>query len=166
MKTTRALNCLSFSRVIGASFVTDLLQFSPIQASVLRAKLPYLDAWTNRRRAIAAAYNDGLKDSGLTLPLVPEWAEPAWHLYVVRTTGRDALQNQLTEAGVGTLIHYPIPPHRQEAYAGVMFGPEAFPIASKLAEELLSFPIGPTQTGGQTAVVIAAARSAMSKVQG
>lgn len=118
-------------------------RLDPIQAAVLRVKLPHLDAWTDRRRAIAAAYAEGLKDSGLTLPQVPDWADPAWHLYVVRAPDRDGLQRRLSEAGIGTLIHYPIPPHMQAAYAGLRLPPDALPLARRLADEVLSLPIGP-----------------------
>ena len=118
-------------------------RLDPLQAAVLRVKLGILDDWTERRRAIAAAYAEGLADSGLTLPHVPGWAEPAWHLYVVRSPDRDALQTRLTGAGVGTLIHYPIPPHMQTAYAGLGMAPEALPLARRLADEVLSLPMGP-----------------------
>lgn len=121
-------------------------RLDPLQAAVLRVKLPHLDAWTERRKAIAAIYADGLAGSGLILPSVPDWADPAWHLYVVRSTERDALQARLTVAGVGTLIHYPIPPHRQEAYAGLGLAPDALPIARDLAGEVLSLPMGPHLT--------------------
>ena len=86
-------------------------RLDPIQAAVLRVKLTVLDEWTERRRAVASAYTEGLAESSLILPHVPDWAEPAWHLYVVRTPDRDRLQGRLSEAGIGTLIHYPIP-HR------------------------------------------------------
>ena len=118
-------------------------RLDPVQAAVLRVKLAVLDDWTERRRAIAAAYADGLAGSGLTLPHVPDWAAPAWHLYVVRSPDRNALQARLTGAGVGTLIHYPIPPHMQTAYAGLGMAPEALPLARRLADEVLSLPMGP-----------------------
>lgn len=118
-------------------------RLDPVQAAVLRVKLKVLDDWTERRRAIARAYTEGLYDSGLTLPCVPDWAEPVWHLYVVRTPERDALQTRLTEAGIGTLIHYPIPPHMQAAYAGLGLEPDALPRARDLAQEVLSLPMGP-----------------------
>lgn len=118
-------------------------RLDPLQAAVLRVKLPHLDAWTDRRRALAAAYQAGLADAGLILPHVPDWADPAWHLYVVRAPDRDALQARLTAAGVGTLIHYPIPPHCQAAYAELGLAPEALPLARQLAGEVLSLPIGP-----------------------
>ncbi|WGT51487.1 DegT/DnrJ/EryC1/StrS family aminotransferase [Thioclava nitratireducens] len=118
-------------------------RLDPVQAAVLRVKIPHLDTWTKRRRDIAAAYTEGLAGSGLILPHVPDWAEPAWHLYIVRSAERDALQARLKEAGIGTLIHYPIPPHMQEAYAEMGSAPEAFPLAKCLADEVLSLPMGP-----------------------
>lgn len=118
-------------------------RLDPLQAAVLHAKLPFLDEWTQRRRAIASLYSASLKDTDLILPHVPEWADPAWHLYVVRSKGRDRLQADLQDRGVGTLIHYPIPPHLQEAYAGMGLQKGAFPFAEKIAAEALSLPIGP-----------------------
>lgn len=121
-------------------------RLDPLQAAVLRAKLPHLDAWTERRRAIAALYAAGLRGTGLVLPHVPDWVEPAWHLYVLRVTDRDGVQRQLGQAGIGTLIHYPIPPHMQAAYADLSLPPDALPIARKFADEVLSLPIGPHLT--------------------
>lgn len=118
-------------------------RLDPIQAAVLRVKLSHLDAWTDRRRAIAGTYAEGLRDTGLILPHVPEWADPVWHLYVVRSPDRDGLQQRLAAAGVGTLIHYPIPPHMQAAYEGLGLAPEALPLARDLAGEVLSLPMGP-----------------------
>jgi dTDP-4-amino-4,6-dideoxygalactose transaminase len=135
-------------------------RLDPIQAAVLRAKLPHLDAWTDRRRTIAAAYTEGLRDSGLILPHVPDWADPAWHLYVVRSSDRDGLQKRLAEAAVGTLIHYPIPPHMQAAYADLGLVPKALPLARDLAGEVLSLPIGPQLPLADAARVIDAVRAA------
>lgn len=126
------------NEVLGANSRLD-----PLQAAVLRVKLAHLDEWTDRRREIAGVYLDGLAGKGLILPHVPDWAAPAWHLFVVRTLERDALQARLTAAGIGTLIHYPIPPHMQQAYADLEFSPDDFPIAQQLAGEVLSFPVGP-----------------------
>lgn len=114
-----------------------------IQAAVLRVKLTALDDWTERRRDIAKIYSEGLENCGLVLPAVPDWAEPVWHLYVIRSAERDQLQERLTAAGIGTLIHYPIPPHEQAAYSGLKLPAESLPIASKLATSVLSLPIGP-----------------------
>lgn len=129
-------------------------RLDPLQAAVLRAKLPHLDAWTDRRRAIAAAYTDRLRDTALTLPHVPQWAEPVWHLYVVRSAAREALQERLGADGIGTLIHYPIPPHMQAAYAEMGFAPGDFPLARQLAQEVLSLPMGPQLTMADSEAVI------------
>lgn len=118
-------------------------RLDPLQAAVLRVKLKHLDDWTDRRRSIADVYTQGLAESGLILPYVPEWAEPVWHLYVVRSSERDALQARLDTAGIGALIHYPIAPHMQDAYAGLGLTADALPLARQLAAEVLSLPIGP-----------------------
>jgi dTDP-4-amino-4,6-dideoxygalactose transaminase len=118
-------------------------RLDPLQAAVLSVKLDHLDAWNERRRQIAKIYQAELADTGLGLPCVPDWAEPVWHQFVVRSRARDTLQKELTATGVQTLIHYPIPPYLQEAYAE--FRPMAgeFPLSTQLANEVLSLPIGP-----------------------
>ena len=118
-------------------------RLDPIQAAVLRVKLQVLDEWNQRRKNIAQLYLDGLAGSGLVLPQVPEWAESVWHLFVVRHPGRDELINRLNNRGVGTLIHYPVPPHLQGAYVEIGLGEGALPIAVQMAREVLSLPIGP-----------------------
>lgn len=118
-------------------------RLDPIQAAVLRVKLTYLEEWTQRRRAVAAAYDEELAASDLVTPHVPDWAEPVWHIYVVRASDRDGLQARLAQAGIGTLTHYPIPPHMQEAYADLGIAPEDLPVARRLADEVLSLPMGP-----------------------
>ena len=130
-------------------------RLDPIQAAVLRVKLQYLDDWNARRTRSANQYQQGLVESGLVLPHVPEWAEPAWHLYVVQHPKRDALQQALTAAGVGTLIHYPIPPHKQQAYADAGYAVDAFPFASRMAARVLSLPMGPHLAAAQVNHVIA-----------
>lgn len=130
-------------------------RLDPLQAAVLRVKLAHLDAWNSRRAALGRIYLDGLRDTGLVLPHVPDWAEPAWHLFVVRHAQRDGLQQRLTEAGIGSLIHYPIPPHKQQAYVAAGFDSDAFPLASRLADEVLSLPMGPHLAPEQAAAVVA-----------
>ena len=127
-----------------------------MQAAVLRVKLRHLDAWNARRAAQAARYHRELADTSLVLPHVPEWCEPVWHLYVVRTPQRDALRAALARAGVDALIHYPIPPHMQGAYKSAGHAPEDFPLAKRVADEVLSLPIGPHLTADQQQVVISA----------
>ena len=118
-------------------------RLDPVQAAVLRVKLRHLDAWNARRAQVAEVYLQGLAGSDLVLPHVPEWAEPAWHLFVVRSPNRDALQARLAEAGVQTLIHYPVPPHMQEAYADLGLAVDTLPRARRLSGEVLSLPMGP-----------------------
>lgn len=118
-------------------------RLDPIQAAVLRVKLAHLDDWNARRNAVAQTYLKDLAGTGLRLPHVPAWADPVWHLFVVRSARRDALQAVLTTADVGTLIHYPIPPHRQAAYVQAGFAADDFPLARRMADEVLSLPMGP-----------------------
>jgi dTDP-4-amino-4,6-dideoxygalactose transaminase len=114
-----------------------------LQAALLRIKLRHLDEWNERRRALAAHYMKRLAGVGeLVLPTVAAWADPVWHLFVVRHPRRDQLQTRLGEAGVDTIIHYPIPPHLTGAYAADFRGTR-LPIAERLADEVLSLPIGP-----------------------
>lgn len=134
-------------------------RLDPMQAAVLRVKLARLDEWNMRRAAIAARYMDELASSSLLLPHTPEWCDPSWHLFVVRHGKRDALQASLDAAGIGSLIHYPIPPHRQDAYADKRFPPTAFSLATQIAGEVLSLPIGPQQSPDQTRAVIDAVRA-------
>ena len=125
-----------------------------IQAAWLRAKLGPLKAWNARRAKIAAFYLDRLQGlPGLSLPWVPEWAAPAWHLFVVRHPQRDRLQAFLKEHRVDTLIHYPTPPHLQPAYRDAGWSGGAFPISEAIHREVLSLPIGPHLTMDQAAQV-------------
>ena len=133
-------------------------RLDPLQAAVLRVKLKHLDAWTERRHRLADVYLNELANSALTLPEVPVWANPAWHLFVVRSANRDGLQKELTAAGIGTLIHYPIPPHMQIAYEEMELAPQALPIAKQLASEVLSLPIGPHLSERDQEAVLAALR--------
>jgi dTDP-4-amino-4,6-dideoxygalactose transaminase len=121
-------------------------RLDPLQATILRVKLAHLEEWNARRQCVASCYKKELQDSGLVLPYVPHWATPAWHLFVVESPKRDELQTRLTAAGVTTLIHYPIPPHLQQAYAEFGWKTGDFPIAEKIALRALSLPIGPQQT--------------------
>ncbi len=133
-------------------------RLDPIQAAVLRVKLKHLDEWNGRRASLARQYSEALADTELTLPHVPDWAEPAWHLYVVRSKDRDALQARLADAGIGTLIHYPIPPHMQQAYADAGFGEGNFPLARQMAAEVLSLPMWPQATEYQVEWISKAAK--------
>jgi dTDP-4-amino-4,6-dideoxygalactose transaminase len=114
------------------------------QAAFLNVKLNYLSNWIKQRQQIANWYNQHLSNiEGLILPTVAQYATHTYHLYVVRTTKRDALMQHLTNNEIGTLIHYPIPPHLQKAYANLGFSKGDFPIAEEIADTCLSLPIWP-----------------------
>ncbi|MEP7122882.1 MAG: DegT/DnrJ/EryC1/StrS family aminotransferase [Byssovorax sp.] len=131
-----------------------------LQAAFLRVKLARLDAWNARRAALVHLYDEGLTAiPGVTTQHVPAGIEGVFHLYVIRHARRDALQRYLEAAGIGTLIHYPEPPHRSGAYAAAFPDAGAFPIASRLANEVLSLPIGPHLGADSAREVIAAIRA-------
>ena len=126
-----------------------------LQAAFLRVKLKHLDQWNKRRQNAARYYLKAMTEiPELTLPFVPQWAEPVWHLFVVRHPQRDNLQKFLTKSNIGTLIHYPVPPHLSEAYAdqGCQYGD--YPIAETMAVTILSLPMGPHLTENMQAEVI------------
>lgn len=130
-----------------------------LQAAVLRVKLPYLPAWTAQRQQIAAWYDKHLAGiDGLRLPQVALGATHVYHLYVVHTARRDALRADLATQGIGTLIHYPVPPHRQPAYAHLHWQAADFPVANELAATCLSLPLWPGMTEAHVAAVAAAMR--------
>jgi len=112
-----------------------------MQAAILRVKLRHLEEFNKERKTIAQIYLEGFQDTNLILPYVPKWAEPVWHQFVVRTKKRDELQEYLKSKGIGTLIHYPLPIHLQEAYKYLGYKKGDFPIAEKMAHEVLSLPI-------------------------
>jgi dTDP-4-amino-4,6-dideoxygalactose transaminase len=126
-----------------------------LQAAFLRVKLARLDEWNDRRRRLAGLYSAGLRDRhDITLPEVPEWADPVWHLFVIKHHDRDGLQQRLSDKGIGTLIHYPIPPHLSGAYAGHGWGAGSFPVAEELARTVLSLPMGPHLADAEVAAVL------------
>jgi len=128
-------------------YVHDLRGFNsrldPIQAAVLAVKLRHLEDWNSRRSERAQVYSTALAEHGP--PTVPDWAKPSWHLYVIQSDDRDRLAGKLRDDGIETLIHYPIPPHRQQAYSGSVTD-GSLPIADRLASRILSLPMGPHLT--------------------
>jgi dTDP-4-amino-4,6-dideoxygalactose transaminase len=115
-----------------------------MQAAFLRVKLNYLSEWTNQRKEIAQWYNEALQHSNdLVLPYIHENADHVYHLYVVRTSNREKLQQELNEKGIQTMIHYPVPPHLQEAYKYLGYKGGDFPIAEEIARTCLSLPVWP-----------------------
>ena len=125
-----------------------------LQAAMLSVKLRGLDADTERRRRVAAAYTAGICNPHIRLPRVGQAGSHVWHLYVVRCVHRDALQRHLAAQGVGTAIHYPTPQHRQNAYAHLAEQP--LPLTEQLSREVLSLPMGPALTDAEVAQVIEA----------
>lgn len=136
-----------------------------LQAAFLREKLKKLDEWNARRKVLAAEYlqqlsprpGEGVRE--ITLPFVPDWANPVWHLFVVRSPQRDALQRHLADCGIGTMIHYPIPPHLQPAYAELGYREGVFPIAERIHRQVLSLPIGPHLDSSAVASITSAVKS-------
>ena len=126
-------------------------RLDPIQAAVLNVKLKYLDSWNMRRTSISERYKSGLAQLNIklniSLPQVPDWADAVWHLYPICTANlahlRDQLQTHLREVGIQTQIHYPVPPHLQQAYQDLNFAVAQYPVAERYANTLLSLPIGP-----------------------
>jgi dTDP-4-amino-4,6-dideoxygalactose transaminase len=128
-----------FNETIGYNMRMDELQ-----AAFLSVKLRQLANWTTQRQEIASCYSDFLKDvQGLILPKTAVNATHSYHLYVIRTRYRDELQKHLTNKGIGTMIHYPIPPHLQKAYSHLGYERGDFPIAEELADSMLSLPMWP-----------------------
>jgi dTDP-4-amino-4,6-dideoxygalactose transaminase len=128
-----------------------------LQAAFLRVKLTFLDEWNTHRREIASKYSALLSSLNIELPFVPEFAEPVWHLYVIRSKQRDALKSHLQKHGVSTVIHYPTPPHLQACY--VDFHNFQLPLAACLSSEVLSLPISPDLTNSELTQVVNSIKS-------
>lgn len=145
------------NEVIGTNSRLDELQ-----AAFLRARLPHLDTENAKRARIAQHYIAGLTDltsRGLVVPAAPPADEHVWHVFVIRHPQRDQLAAALAAQGIGTLIHYPIAPHRQQAYAGLGWGAGSFPLSEALHREVLSLPMGPTMSLEDADRVIRAVRA-------
>lgn len=127
-----------------------------IQAAILQIKLEALEAQNRDRQRIAHRYLAEIVHPTVSLPDPGQGGEHVWHLFVVRTRNRDRVQRQLGERGIQTLIHYPVPPHRQEAYSAADFARETYPIAEAMSREVLSLPIWPGMAEHQVDAVIAA----------
>ena len=139
-------------------------RLDPLQAAVLSVKLRYLDKWNKRRKEIANTYTDNLRHFPIHLPAQDRDYESSWHLYPIRFEKRDLLQTALKKLGVETLIHYPIPPHKQEAYRGLKLDPDKFPVAGKISNELLSLPIGPGLSDKELRYVISCIQSVIPRI--
>ena len=134
-----------------------------IQGAVLGVKLRYLEEWTRERRRVAHRYHELLSDTPLQLPREADYAESAYHLYVVRHPCRDELKKHLEAARVGCALHYPLPLHLQKCYAHLGHKPGDFPVAEKAARECLSLPIYPEMTEAQIQRVAAVIRDFFGK---
>jgi dTDP-4-amino-4,6-dideoxygalactose transaminase len=139
-------------------------RLDPIQAAVLRVKLKYLDEWNERRREIASHYIQELSNLDIVLPEVPEWAEPVWHLFVIRARKRSSLQEILLTRGISTQIHYPIAPARQTAYEGSVASLFKQPLAEQISREVLSLPIGPHQNSDDTSRIVTTIREVIASL--
>jgi dTDP-4-amino-4,6-dideoxygalactose transaminase len=121
-----------------------------MQAALLRIKLKYLETWNEQRRELALLYLEQLKDVGdMVLPRSDKEAHHVYHLFVIRTKLRNKLSAHLAERGIGTMIHYPVPPHLQKPYESLNFRKGDFPITEKIAETCLSLPLWPGMTTEQ-----------------
>ena len=145
-------------------YANEMLGFNSrldeLQAAFLNVKLPYLDEWNQRRQVIAEFYSQAFSQiPELTVPEVLAESTHVWHIYPLLSTHRDALQAYLAREGIGTLIHYPVPPHLSEAYASLGFAPGAFPLAEQIAQSELSLPISPVMTLDEAGIVVQAVQS-------
>jgi dTDP-4-amino-4,6-dideoxygalactose transaminase len=129
-----------------------------LQGAVLGVSLKHLPAWTERRRQLAQRYHRLLADTPLRLPLEAEYANSAWHLYVVRHPRRDELKKHLEAHGVGCAIHYPLPLHLQKCYAALGYRPGDFPVAERACQEVLALPFFPAMTEAQQDRAVAVIR--------
>jgi dTDP-4-amino-4,6-dideoxygalactose transaminase len=131
-----------------------------IQGAILGVKLRHLEAWTEARRSRAARYDARLRDAGVALPNVRPGARHVYHLYTIRTPERGAYADALRAQDIHTGIHYPVPVHRQPAYADLGYGPGRFPQSERAAAEVLSLPLFPEMTDAQVDAVADAVRAA------
>lgn len=138
-----------------------------LQAAILSAKLPHLDAWNVRRASVAERYRSGLadleRDGRVLLPEVDADTTPSWHLFSLLVDDRDAVRRDLTLAGVETGVHYPVPPHRTGAYAHLALPEGALPVAERIAATTLSLPIGPHLPDADVDAVIERVRARVAR---
>ncbi|HNS01432.1 MAG TPA: DegT/DnrJ/EryC1/StrS family aminotransferase [Anaerolineae bacterium] len=134
-----------------------------LQAAILSAKLPHLDAANAARRRLAARYDELLADTDLVLPVASERVTPAWHLYVVRSPRRDEVLASLKAQGIEAGIHYPLPLHLQPAYRALGLGPGSFPVAEAASQQVLSLPLFPELSEEQQERVAGAALSSPAR---
>jgi dTDP-4-amino-4,6-dideoxygalactose transaminase len=133
-----------------------------IQAAVLEVKLRHLDHWNARRVEIAGHYRAGLAEMALEIPVTAQHVDSAYHLFVIQVEHRDQVLSLLRREGIGAGIHYPIPIHRQPAYAHLGHAPGSMPVSEAVAEQLISLPLFPEMTAEQVRYVTATLRSILA----
>ena len=129
-------------------------RLDPIQAAILRVKLPYVVGWNSRRRQIATSYGDTIRQLGVTIPVVPDYVEQTFHLFVIRVPDREVVQSRLDELGIQTQVHYPLPLHMQPTLRGLGYGIGDFPNSERACSEVLSLPMFPQLTDGEVEEVV------------
>ncbi len=141
-------------------FVGINSRLDEVQAAILRLKLNYLDRWNNARRGIALKYKEGLKRKEITVPIEMDYAKHIYHLFVIRSKYRDAIQERLKECNIQTQIHYPTPVHKQKSYvsAGKQY---SLPNTERAVKEILSLPMHPWLTAEEVTEVIDCIDSAL-----
>jgi dTDP-4-amino-4,6-dideoxygalactose transaminase len=138
-----------------------------LQAAVLRVKLPYLDEWNARRRAVADRYRELLADvEEIRLPRPLPDTEPVWHVFAIRCEDRDGVRRRLAERGVQTGLHYPLPLHLQPAYGWMELGRGSLPVAERICDELLSLPMHPELTAEEIEHVAGSVKAAVVRREG
>lgn len=158
--TVRALGNYGSSRKYVFPFRGLNSRLDELQAAFLRVKLPRLDEDNDARRRIARLYLEGISNPAVSLPVIsPDDPGNVWHIFPVMAPARDSLQDYLAARGIQTLVHYPIPPHRQECYASEPWVRHSFPITDSIARSELSLPISPVQTVEDTLRIIDAVNS-------
>ncbi|MGZ3497447.1 MAG: DegT/DnrJ/EryC1/StrS family aminotransferase [Vulcanimicrobiaceae bacterium] len=135
-----------------------------VQAAILRIKLPHLESWIDRRRAVAARYSDAFKNVGTPLPADPSGAKHVFHQYTIRVADRDRMQAALLDAGIQTMVYYPVPLHLQQVHASLGKGEGSFPQSERAAREVISLPMFPELHEDDQARVIDAVRAALEPV--
>ncbi len=151
-RTVRAVANYGSTRKYVFKYIGRNSRLDEIQAAVLDAKLKHLDEDNTRRKEVARMYIEGIKNPAITLPEVNDRDAHVFHIFPIRAEKRDELQKYLTENGVQTIIHYPIPPHKQECYAE--WNDRSYPITEKIHAEELSLPISPVITDDEVNEVI------------
>jgi dTDP-4-amino-4,6-dideoxygalactose transaminase len=147
-----------YSEMVGYNSRLDAMQ-----AAILQAKLPHLDGWNEKRRELSKRYDEHLAPLGIVTPVEREWAKHVYHLYVIRTSKRDALQAFLKDKGIASEVYYPLPPHLSAPCKKFGYKEGDFPHAEKAAKKTLALPLYPEMTLTQQDEVIAAVREFVSK---